>query len=350
MKDYVLPIGILIFFFFLASVGWCKITFDNTSSAAFSTSGSVTWAHVMKSSGVCVNSCLVVTCGNDASTFTNMTYAGIALTKRVDFLGTSTLDIWTLNNSTASGSNNIVVTGGAVNTFCSAASFCGVDPNTPMDASGTAQTTETNPSVSVTVVSSGAWLIDGIFNSASTIVDPPRANRNVIFTQFAAGGPASFASQTNGPFAAVSQTSSWTEPTSIPWTKAVMAIRASTGTPIVTTQQPSAISQTTATGNGVLLSSGGFTVSASGICISTGTNPTTGNTCFNASGPGAFTASMTGLTPLTGYHARAYATNSVGTDYGDDVPFGTIGYPGGFVTGNVGSTTVTGNGGTTTVQ
>ena len=38
-------------------------------------------------------------------------------------------------------------------------------------------------------------------------------------------------------------------------------------------------------------------------------------------GIGAFTSSITGLTPNTLYHVRAYATNSEGTSYGDDVTF-----------------------------
>jgi len=38
-------------------------------------------------------------------------------------------------------------------------------------------------------------------------------------------------------------------------------------------------------------------------------------------GTGAFTASMTSLTPVTKYHVRAYATNTEGTGYGADVAF-----------------------------
>lgn len=36
----------------------------------------------------------------------------------------------------------------------------------------------------------------------------------------------------------------------------------------------------------------------------------------NGAGLGTFTASLTGLTPETTYHARAYATNVLGTSYG----------------------------------
>ena len=40
-------------------------------------------------------------------------------------------------------------------------------------------------------------------------------------------------------------------------------------------------------------------------------------------GTGVFISNITGLLPGTGYHVRAYATNSAGTAYGADVPFTT---------------------------
>ncbi|MCP4568822.1 MAG: hypothetical protein GY841_14690, partial [FCB group bacterium] len=44
----------------------------------------------------------------------------------------------------------------------------------------------------------------------------------------------------------------------------------------------------------------------------------------NGTGPGSFSSSITGLTPGTEYHVRAYATNSNGTSYGEeDVSFTT---------------------------
>ena len=39
------------------------------------------------------------------------------------------------------------------------------------------------------------------------------------------------------------------------------------------------------------------------------------------SGIGAFTSSMTGLSPSTTYYVRAYAVNVAGTAYGDEVTF-----------------------------
>ncbi|MBU1943507.1 MAG: hypothetical protein KKE36_07540, partial [Actinobacteria bacterium] len=50
---------------------------------------------------------------------------------------------------------------------------------------------------------------------------------------------------------------------------------------------------------------------------------TTGNHTTDGTGTGTFTSSITVLSPGTLYHVRAYATNSVGTSYGDDLTFTT---------------------------
>ena len=56
----------------------------------------------------------------------------------------------------------------------------------------------------------------------------------------------------------------------------------------------------------------------------TGQNPTIANsTTNNGTGTGSFTSSITGLTANTIYYVRAYATNSVGTVYGNQVSFTT---------------------------
>lgn len=56
-------------------------------------------------------------------------------------------------------------------------------------------------------------------------------------------------------------------------------------------------------------------------------NPTTvdAHTTLGATeATGAFISDLTGLSPATTYHVRAYATNSVGTNYGDDITFTTL--------------------------
>jgi hypothetical protein len=94
--------------------------------------------------------------------------------------------------------------------------------------------------------------------------------------------------------------------------------------PVITTTTPSNITTTTATGGGNITSNGGAAITASGVCWATTANPTTSSskTTDNATS-GSFTSSITGLSPNTTYHVRAYATNSVGTGYGSDLTFTT---------------------------
>ena len=66
-------------------------------------------------------------------------------------------------------------------------------------------------------------------------------------------------------------------------------------------------------------------MTARGICWDTLHNPTISNShTIDGSGIGMFTSYMTGLKPNTTYYVRAYATNSEGTAYGNEVTFTTI--------------------------
>ncbi len=95
--------------------------------------------------------------------------------------------------------------------------------------------------------------------------------------------------------------------------------------PTLTTTAVSGISATTASGGGTITSDGGASVDSRGVCWATSVNPVVGGSCTSdGAGTGAFISSITGLTPSTAYHVRAYATNSVGTGYGNDVTFSTL--------------------------
>jgi hypothetical protein len=95
--------------------------------------------------------------------------------------------------------------------------------------------------------------------------------------------------------------------------------------PAVTTTTPTSITSTTASSGGNVTSQGGSAVTARGVCWSTAANPTiTDSHTSDGTGTGAFTSSITGLTPGTLYHVRAYATNTSGTAYGSDLQFSTI--------------------------
>nr|WP_320118749.1 DUF4347 domain-containing protein [uncultured Marinifilum sp.] len=94
----------------------------------------------------------------------------------------------------------------------------------------------------------------------------------------------------------------------------------------VTTQAVSSISTTTATANGTISDLGFPNPTAHGVCWNTTGTPTILNGVVNngaASATGAFTASMSSLSAGTLYYVRAYATNSTGTAYGEQVSFTT---------------------------
>ncbi|HMU10996.1 MAG TPA: hypothetical protein PKC54_13385 [Ferruginibacter sp.] len=94
--------------------------------------------------------------------------------------------------------------------------------------------------------------------------------------------------------------------------------------PTLITATAAFISPTSATSGGHVTADGGAAVTARGICWSTSTNPDiTGNHTIDGSGLGAYSSSMTSLTPSTTYYVRAYATNSNGTAYGNEVNFTT---------------------------
>ena len=86
--------------------------------------------------------------------------------------------------------------------------------------------------------------------------------------------------------------------------------------------------ETTAQGGGEVTSDGGATITARGVCWNTTGTPTTTNPKTTEDGTtGSFTSAITGLTCGTSYYVRAYATNSSGTDYGDQVQFTTSACP-----------------------
>ncbi len=92
-------------------------------------------------------------------------------------------------------------------------------------------------------------------------------------------------------------------------------------TPQLTTEVCTSLTPTTATGNGTITSIGASLVSQHGHCWGTSVNPTTSDSkTQNGWGVvGAFTSAITGLTAATTYYVRAYATNTQGTSYGNNI-------------------------------
>src|ERR1035437_2945754 len=93
----------------------------------------------------------------------------------------------------------------------------------------------------------------------------------------------------------------------------------------LTTTAASAITATTATSGGNITSNGGSTITARGVCWNASVSPTIANTNTNdGTGTGIFASSITGSTAGTIYYIRAYATNSAGTAYGNEILFTTL--------------------------
>ncbi|HRT14215.1 MAG TPA: FISUMP domain-containing protein, partial [Bacteroidales bacterium] len=97
---------------------------------------------------------------------------------------------------------------------------------------------------------------------------------------------------------------------------------------ILTTDTISNITSVTATSGGNVTFDGNSPVTARGVCWSTSQNPTTSDPhTTDGNNLGTFTSNITNLTPNTTYYVRAYATNDIGTAYGNEVSFTTPDFP-----------------------
>ena len=96
--------------------------------------------------------------------------------------------------------------------------------------------------------------------------------------------------------------------------------------PVINTNLITNINAFTAYGGGNIASDGGSPVTVRGLCWNSAPNPTTANfKTTNGSGAGSFNANLNALSASTLYYVRAYATNSAGTSYGNEVTFTTLG-------------------------
>ena len=90
----------------------------------------------------------------------------------------------------------------------------------------------------------------------------------------------------------------------------------------ITTASISSITTNTATSGGFIVNDGGETVTEKGVCWNTSANPTTASfRTTNGFGNENFTSILLNLHPSTTYYIRAYATNSAGTAYGNELSF-----------------------------
>ncbi len=192
-------------------------------------------------------------------------------TKIVPTLATTSTP--TVSGTTVTLTGNIIADGGSIVT---ARGFC--------------WSTNSNPSVSDNKSSEGTGV--GSFSSIITGLLP---NQTYYFKSYA----------TNSIGTAYGVQISVT-------TQAIQATLVTTPTPTVTA--------TTVTLNGNISNDGGSTITARGFCWSTNAAPTiSDNKSTEGSGAGSFSSTVTGLTPGQTYYFRSYATNSMGTSYGEAV-------------------------------
>lgn len=92
--------------------------------------------------------------------------------------------------------------------------------------------------------------------------------------------------------------------------------------PTLITSPSTNITFNSCTTGGIISSNGGAAILEKGVVYSTSSNPTISNNKQISTDPNnSFSLVLTGLVENTTYYARAFATNSVGTNYGEQIVF-----------------------------
>jgi len=101
--------------------------------------------------------------------------------------------------------------------------------------------------------------------------------------------------------------------------------------PIVTTKPISELTSSSMNAFGEVRDDGGAVITQRGFVLNTTPNPTIEKFLRkihdSTPGIGEYFTTITGLNPKTTYYIRAYATNSIGTRYGDQITFTTLSPP-----------------------
>lgn len=99
-------------------------------------------------------------------------------------------------------------------------------------------------------------------------------------------------------------------------------------TPNLKTEKATNITTTSFTLTGIIISDGAASILSRGFCWSEKEYPSiSDNKTTNGGEVGRFTSIITGLTPNTTYYVRAYATNSFGIGYGNQITITTSALP-----------------------
>jgi uncharacterized protein (TIGR02145 family) len=94
--------------------------------------------------------------------------------------------------------------------------------------------------------------------------------------------------------------------------------------PVLTTDSAMDITTSSATISGEITDDGGASITVRGLCWGESDNPEMeGSHTDCGTGPGVFSCTVSGLDPNKLYHARAYAINTAGIAYGNDIVFTT---------------------------
>lgn len=115
------------------------------------------------------------------------------------------------------------------------------------------------------------------------------------------------------------------------------------GLPTIQTNYPSSVTAKSVSITGNVTANGGYNVTARGCCYSkTNSTPTIADSKIESgSGNGSFELSISNLEPNTDYYACAYATNAIGTAYGNVISFKTLSGRPTVTSSNVGDITTT---------
>jgi hypothetical protein len=96
--------------------------------------------------------------------------------------------------------------------------------------------------------------------------------------------------------------------------------------PTLSTNELTSVKSNSVISGGNITNDGGGTITDRGICWSTSTAPSIEESHISSgNGIGSFISNITELSEATIYYVRAYATNSAGTSYGNELSFITLG-------------------------
>lgn len=265
------------------------------------------------------------------STCTGVTVNGSAATK-VDTVIVNSVEentLWRFLNPPAGTYDIVASFSGPGISGIAVSVHSGAEQGAPEDHGTYYASYVTTVEKALTTVSAGSWLVGW----ARCQVDMT-AGTNTYFRSASSGNTLMI--DTNGASDATKKLIV-TQQSAGYGTVMLMSIKAVSVAPTVTTQAVSDITPTTATGNGNITATGGEDCDKRGIVYATSSQSAPGDVAPGSSGyssyeedsgstysTGAFTKDLTSLTSGQTYYVRAYAHNSAGYAYGDEVSFTTV--------------------------